>query len=225
MILLTSINADNAIRKLQKQGLQAVLTKPARSSQLLNTITQCLFDAQQESNGVVNLTANPEIQSESISQDLPRPRRSKPRDIERRLKPRKEGPNGSSLDVLIAEDNETNQIYIKYLMEQLGLSFKIVPNGWAAVDYWRSESPALILMDVSMPEMNGYEATAAIRKDERSFGKPRTPIIALTAHTLKGDEEKCIAAGMDDFVSKPVSIIGLKSKMALWADLEFDQTG
>ena len=139
--------------------------------------------------------------------------------------PRVERPSSTGLDVLIAEDNETNQIYIKYLMEQLGVSFKIVPNGRAAVDYWQSESPSVVLMDVSMPVMNGYEATQAIRAEEKKRGLSRTPIIALTAHTLKGDEEKCIEAGMDDFASKPISIVGLKSKIAKWTTFEMQDVG
>ncbi len=105
---------------------------------------------------------------------------------------------------------------MKYIMEQLGLSFKIVPNGRAALDYWRSESPRLILMDISMPDMNGYEATRAIRKDEAKFGRGRTPIIAVTAHTLQGDEQLCLDAGMDDYISKPVSIAGLESILTRW---------
>jgi len=101
-------------------------------------------------------------------------------------------------------------------MEELGLSFKIVPNGRAAVDYWRSENPSIILMDISMPELNGYQATKLIREDERKFGKPHTPIIAVTAHTLSGDEDRCRAAGMDDYLSKPVSIEATRAKIEQW---------
>ncbi len=232
VILLTSINADAAIKRLQQEGLKAVLTKPARSSQLLDTITQCIFESQtaQKSKALVeaNTTegkASPLTQTQPLGSVPPVVRRSSPRDIERRVLSREAVSPGSKLDVLIAEDNETNQIYIKYVMEQLGVTFKIVPNGRIALDYWRSESPGLILMDVSMPEMNGYEATQAIRLEERDHGKTRTPIIALTAHTLKGDEERCLEAGMDDFTSKPVSIIALKSMIAKWATFELDETG
>ena len=229
MILLTSVNADAAIRRLKEEGLASVLTKPARASLLLDTITKCLFESQSNSvypkaeMGVKSAEA-PHVSGPSLSDVLPPPRRSVARDIERRAVPRAEKP-ARGLDVLIAEDNETNQIYIKYLMEQLGVSFKIVPNGRAAVDYWRSESPSIILMDVSMPEMNGYEATKAIRSAEKTRGLPRTPIVALTAHTLKGDEEKCLEAGMDDFASKPISIIGLKSKIAKWTSFEMRKVG
>ena len=229
MILLTSVNADASIRRLKKEGLASVLTKPTRASLLLDTITKCLFESQSNSVAPKAKMADKSVEvhhenNPPISELLPPPRRSAARDIERRAVPRAEKPAGG-LDVLIAEDNETNQIYMKYLMEQLGVSFKIVPNGRAAVDYWRSERPSIILMDVSMPEMNGYEATKAIRSAEKTRGLPHTPIIALTAHTLKGDEEKCLEAGMDDFASKPISIVGLKSKIAKWTTFEMREVG
>ena len=229
MILLTSVNADASIRRLKKEGLASVLTKPTRASLLLDTITKCLFESQSNSVAPKAKMADKSVEvhhenNPPISELLPPPRRSAARDIERRAVPRAEKPAGG-LDVLIAEDNETNQIYMKYLMEQLGVSFKIVPNGRAAVDYWRSERPSIILMDISMPEMNGYEATKAIRSAEKTRGLPHTPIVALTAHTLKGDEEKCLEAGMDDFASKPISIVGLKSKIAKWTTFEMDEVG
>ena len=229
MILLTSVNADASIRRLKKEGLASVLTKPTRASLLLDTITKCLFESQSNSVAPKAKMADKSVEAHHennppISELLPPPRRSAARDIERRAVPRAEKPAGG-LDVLIAEDNETNQIYMKYLMEQLGVSFKIVPNGRAAVDYWRSERPSIILMDVSMPEMNGYEATKAIRSAEKTRGLPHTPIVALTAHTLKGDEEKCLEAGMDDFASKPISIVGLKSKIAKWTTFEMREVG
>ena len=229
MILLTSVNADASIRRLKKEGLASVLTKPTRASLLLDTITKCLFESQSNSVAPKAKMADKSVEAHHennppISELLPPPRRSAARDIERRAVPRAEKPAGG-LDVLIAEDNETNQIYMKYLMEQLGVSFKIVPNGRAAVDYWRSERPSIILMDVSMPEMNGYEATKAIRSAEKTLGLTHTPIVALTAHTLKGDEEKCLEAGMDDFASKPISIVGLKSKIAKWTTFEMREAG
>jgi len=76
-----------------------------------------------------------------------------------------------------------------------------------------------------MPEMNGYEATQAIRAAEKKYGMARTPIIALTAHTLKGDEERCIEAGMDDFASKPISMVGLQAKLEQWSDYKMRGMG
>ena len=223
MILLTSVNTDITIRRLKEEGLNSILTKPARSSLLLDTIAKCLFESQHSS--VITTVDMSDDSPRPLVEALPVQRRQAARDIERRTMPRVERPSPTGLDVLIAEDNETNQIYIKYLMEQLGVSFKIVPNGRAAVDYWQSESPSVILMDVSMPVMNGYEATQAIRAEEKKRGQSRTPIIALTAHTLKGDEEKCIEAGMDDFASKPISIVALKAKIAKWSTFEMQEVG
>ncbi len=221
VIMLTSVNEDKMIRRLQKQGIAALLTKPARSSLLLNTITTCLFNAQSQSVNPVTAKADlSEGRFMSISEALPTPRRKMARDIERRIVPRPEVRADRGLDVLIAEDNETNQVYIKYIMEELGVTFKIVPTGRSAVDYWRSENPSIILMDISMPDMNGYEATQLIRKDEIKLNKTRTPIIAVTAHTLEGDEERCLQAGMDDYLSKPVSITGLRSKLSQWSDVQ-----
>jgi CheY-like chemotaxis protein len=217
MIMLTSVNEDHMTQRLIEQGLAAILTKPTRSSILLDTITSCLFDAQKQSvkveKGIADFSKDRDV---SLSEALPTPRKEAPREIERRLQPRADAVNARGLDVLIAEDNETNQVYIKYIMEELGLTFKIVPTGRAAVDFWRSYNPSIILMDISMPDMNGYEATELIRADEKKYNKGHTPIIAVTAHTLSGDEEKCIDAGMDDYLSKPVSIEGLEAKAAKW---------
>ena len=220
VILLTSVNADASIKNLRKEGLADILTKPARASLLLDTIATCLFNAQSK-----RANAKAESAAPLPAAGLPAPRRKSARDIERRLTPRPEAPSANGLDVLIAEDNETNQIYIKYMMEKLGVSFKIVPNGHAAVEYWRSESPRLVFMDVSMPEMNGYQATQAIRAEEKKNGMGRTPIIALTAHTLTGDETRCLEAGMDDFASKPISMSGLKSKLDKWSDFQMKDVG
>jgi len=128
-----------------------------------------------------------------------------------------------TLDILVAEDNETNQIYIQYILEEMGVKYKIVPNGRVAVDKWRSHNPSIILMDVSMPELNGYEATKMIRDFERKLGRERTPIIAVTAHTLKGDEERCLESGMDDYLSKPLSIVSLKNMLARWKVIQDQQ--
>jgi len=122
--------------------------------------------------------------------------------------------------VLVAEDNETNQIYVKYLLDELGVNFKIVSNGRLALDKWKSDSPKLILMDISMPEMNGYEATQAIRALEQKTGQARTPIIAVTAHTLRGDEERCLEAGMDDYLSKPISVQRLTDTFIKWGIIQ-----
>lgn len=105
--------------------------------------------------------------------------------------------------------------------------FATLPDGRNAVDKWKLLSPKLILMDISMPEMNGYEATEAIRALEEKRQLPRTPIIAVTAHSLKGDEQKCLDRDMDDYLSKPLAIASLKTCLETWGVIqaEADQTG
>ena len=97
-----------------------------------------------------------------------------------------------------------NQLVFGQILTGLGLSYRIAGNGRTAVEMHRALKPRLILMDVSMPEMNGYEATRAIREAEAASGA-HTPIIGVTAHALKGDREKCLEAGMDDYLPKPIS--------------------
>lgn len=121
----------------------------------------------------------------------------------------------TGLMILVAEDNEVNQIVVEQILLEAGQDYKIVDNGQLAVDAYKEQRPDLILMDVSMPVMNGLEATEAIRKLEADGG-PRVPIIGLTAHALKGDREVCMKAGMDDYMSKPISPDALIAKVGEW---------
>ena len=113
--------------------------------------------------------------------------------------------------VLAAEDNATNALVLRTLLEQLGLDVEVVENGALALEAWRAKSWDLILMDVQMPVMDGPTATRAIRDAERASGRVRTPIIALTANTMSHQVGAYMAAGMDDYVSKPFSVAGLMS--------------
>jgi CheY-like chemotaxis protein len=126
-----------------------------------------------------------------------------------------------SLDIMVAEDNEVNQIVFTQILEDLGVNYQIVDNGGSAVELWKTASPALILMDVSMPVMNGHQATEAIREAEAQEPKRgHTPIIGVTAHALTGDKEKCLQAGMDDYLSKPISPEKLAEKIRDWLPAE-----
>jgi CheY-like chemotaxis protein len=219
VVILYSIIDDVLIQRLERNGVAATLTKPARSSELLDTISTCIYNSRttKAESTLQTSVLTQSDKSPDISSALPVARRNPERGVERRQKPRVEQPPQKGLDVLIAEDNETNQAYIRYVMEELGLSHKIVPTGRAAIDYWLSEKPDVILMDVSMPDMNGFDATKYIRDYEKKYNLHRTPIIAVTAHSLSGDEDKCIQSGMDDYLSKPVSITGIKTKLNQWA--------
>jgi two-component system sensor histidine kinase/response regulator len=123
-----------------------------------------------------------------------------------------------SVRVLVAEDNSVNQFVILRLLANLGYSADAVANGREAVEALRSSEYTAVLMDCQMPEMDGFEATAAIRiLDDRSR---RIPIIALTANAMKGDSERCIEAGMDDYLSKPIDLIKLSEVLQRWTATE-----
>ena len=111
---------------------------------------------------------------------------------------------GVSIRVLAAEDNGMNQLVLKTLLEQIGVVPVIVGNGREAVAAWAREPWDLILMDVQMPEMDGPTATGVIRARERAEGRPRTPIVALTANAMAHQVTEYLRAGMDDFVAKPI---------------------
>jgi signal transduction histidine kinase/CheY-like chemotaxis protein/HPt (histidine-containing phosphotransfer) domain-containing protein len=110
------------------------------------------------------------------------------------------------LHVLLAEDHAVNELLMSKLLTQMGCTFKVARDGREAVHYWKTQRFDVVLMDVQMPVLSGFDAAGQIRAEEvaRSPGA-RTPIVALTAHAMAGDREKCLAAGMDAYVSKPVS--------------------
>jgi CheY-like chemotaxis protein len=110
----------------------------------------------------------------------------------------------SQSKILLAEDNRVNRMLALKLLEKAGYSVSTAEDGGAALRAFESGSFDLILMDVQMPGMDGFEATAAIRQRERLTGA-HIPIVAMTAHAMKGDHERCIAAGMDAYLTKPVS--------------------
>jgi signal transduction histidine kinase/CheY-like chemotaxis protein len=117
---------------------------------------------------------------------------------------------GGSVSILLAEDNPVNQRLAARLLEKMGHRVTLAGNGREAVEAWERESFAAILMDVQMPEMDGYRATGVIRAREQELALRRTPIIGVTAHAMKGDREKCLAAGMDEYVSKPIKSAELR---------------
>jgi PAS domain S-box-containing protein len=121
--------------------------------------------------------------------------------------------NKTCLRVLLAEDNAINQTLATRLLNKFGHEVEVAGNGLIAVDKWRAGGYDLILMDVDMPELNGYGATERIREAERSSGA-HIPIIGLTAHAMQGAREECLRHGMDGFLTKPIDT------EALWVELE-----
>jgi two-component system sensor histidine kinase/response regulator len=107
------------------------------------------------------------------------------------------------MHILLAEDNAVNQVLAVRILEKRGYSVTVAPDGQAAVEAFKMGGFDLVLMDIQMPRMDGFEATAAIRESEKLTGG-HIPIVAMTAHALVGDRERCIASGMDGYVSKPI---------------------
>ncbi len=118
--------------------------------------------------------------------------------------------------ILVAEDNEVNQNVIREQLNLLGFYADIVGDGREALTRWLVEDYALVLTDLHMPHLDGYQLTTAIRNEEAKTDSQRTPIIALTAVAMKGEAENCIALGMDDYLSKPTPLAELSTMMQKW---------
>lgn len=123
--------------------------------------------------------------------------------------------------ILLAEDNITNQNVIRRQLNKLGYTCEIADDGELALEAWRDREFGLLLTDCHMPNMDGYELTGCIRQAEESTSV-RKPIIAVTANALEGEAQRCIAAGMDDYLSKPLAMSDLKAKLRKWLPVEAD---
>jgi len=222
IVMLTSMDLKSSDTDFRKASVQATLMKPARSSQLLETIVQVLQVAAQTSDAAdakapSSLVVPADRETTADKRAEPSKREAKP--AEPRRQPTSDASASASerLELLVAEDNEVNQIVFTQILDELGLHYKIVDNGGSAFDVWKSHNPALILMDVSMPVMNGHQATEAIREAEQNEpDRGHTPIVGVTAHALTGDKERCLNAGMDDYLSKPISPEKLEAKIREW---------
>jgi CheY-like chemotaxis protein len=118
--------------------------------------------------------------------------------------------------VLLVEDNPTNQLVALAILKKLGVQASSAANGKEAIASLRSNRYDLVLMDVQMPEMDGVEATRLIRSDPGAVLDAKIPIIAMTANAMQGDHESCLAAGMDDYLAKPVTPAALAAMLSRW---------
>ena len=128
------------------------------------------------------------------------------------------GRSSSPLKVLLAEDNEANEEVAVLLLQKLGCSIDVARNGHEAVELFRSNEYDCVFMDCQMPDMDGYEATREIRRDNET--SRHVPIIAMTANALREDRDKCLAAGMDDYISKPIKRAMLETALERWTRLQ-----
>jgi CheY-like chemotaxis protein len=108
-----------------------------------------------------------------------------------------------AIKVLLVEDNQDNQDLMRFLLERNGYEVVTANNGRLALDVARSENPDVVLMDLTMPEMDGWEAAAAMKEDP---ALAHIPLVAVTAHTLPGDRRKTLGAGFDNYISKPINV-------------------
>ncbi len=176
ILMLTSADRPDDIERCRKLGVSSYLIKPVRRSELRSAILKALS----------GLTGNGSEQSNVVTtKALPR------------------NSNGSSQHILIAEDNLVNQHVASIILQRQGYSVTTVSNGREALAALDRQNFDLVLMDIQMPEMDGLEATRAIREKEAST-QNHIPIIAMTACAMKGDEERCLAVGIDAYIAKPV---------------------
>ena len=190
LLMLTSVGQRGDGEEARRAGISAYLTKPVRQSELRGAITAVLGPTHDAAD---NAADRPLVTRHTL----------------------RESAAVSRARVLLAEDNAINQKVAARMLENLGYRVDIVPDGRQALEAVSRADYAAVLMDVQMPVMDGYEATAAIRSLEDP-DKRGTPIIAMTANAMAGDREKSIAAGMDDYVPKPVKTEALDATLKRW---------
>ena len=190
LVLLSSRGNRGDAKEMKEIGFAAYLTKPIKASQLHDCLTLVVSGKPLESKA----QPMPIVTRHSISEDKKR-----------------------KIRILLAEDNVVNQKVALRILERIGYRADAVANGKEVLSALKNIAYDLILMDVQMPEMDGFEATAAIRAKEMDMGG-HIPIIAMTAHAMKGDREHCLEAGMDDYVSKPIQPQSLIEVIERWFD-------
>jgi CheY-like chemotaxis protein len=183
MVIMVYFAQKGEANLAKEKGYDAFLTKPITRGELLSCLCETLH---------MKITAG----KNTATEDNIKPNRIITKHSVR------DSSYESNSKILLAEDNITNQKLIVILLAKMGFICDVAENGKEAVEACRKQNYSLLLMDCQMPIMSGYEATAEIRKNEGDT--KHTIIIALTADAMKGDKEKCIAAGMDDYLSKPV---------------------
>ncbi len=197
LVMISSVGKRGDATRLAGIGFSGYLTKPLRESQFRDCLA--LVAGRELETG--NTETLPLITKYTVSEF-----------------------KKSKLRILLVEDNATNQLVAMKILQKLGYRVDTAGNGLEALEAMGKNAYNFVLMDCQMPEMDGYEATTRIRLDEKKNRSPRIPIIAMTANALEGDREKCIAAGMDDYLSKPVEPSNLQAMLEFWLHDESNGT-
>jgi CheY-like chemotaxis protein/HPt (histidine-containing phosphotransfer) domain-containing protein len=202
LVLLTSLGQGDPAAAAQAAGIAATLTKPVRQSRLYDCLVTLLAPAAGAGGPAPGLT--PGLTPRPAPGPAPGPATGGPG----------AGPAARGPRLLLAEDNAINQKVARHLLEKLGYQADVVANGREAVAALARHPYPLVLMDCQMPELDGYAATAAIRA--REGATQHTPIVAITAGAMASERERCFAAGMDDYIAKPVRLEDLATVLARW---------
>lgn len=185
VVLLSSVDDFALASAPGAPRLDAALTKPVAASKLFDVIVSAL------SNAVVTAAESDEI--------APKTPQEADVDLE--------------FEILVVEDNAVNQVVAREMLSSLGHGIVIAENGADGIERWREMRPRLVLMDVSMPVLNGFDATAKIRAIEAETGRPRSRIVGMTAHAMEGDRQNCLDAGMDGYLAKPIDLARLSDAL------------
>jgi CheY-like chemotaxis protein/HPt (histidine-containing phosphotransfer) domain-containing protein len=189
LVLLTSLGQRGDAEWIQKAGFAGYLTKPLRQSQLYDCLSM-----------IVGMT---DCDQANISAELIT--RHRVLEAHRR-----------NVRILLVEDNLTNQEVALITLKKLGYRADLATNGIEAIRLLAERNYSLVLMDCQMPEMDGFEATESIRSGRSKVLNPAVPIIAMTANAMQGDRERCLAAGMNDYIAKPVQPQEMLKKLSQW---------
>jgi two-component system, sensor histidine kinase and response regulator len=195
IMMLTSAGQRGDAVRCRELGISAYLTKPINQSDLLDAITNVFAVRDQDQH------TRPLVTRHSLRKTTA---------------PQAEAPT-RKLHILLTEDNLVNQRIVVRMLEKRGHSVVVAGNGKEALDAFARDTFDLVLMDIQMPLVDGFEATRLIRAQQRGSSE-HIPIVAMTAHAMKGDRERCLAAGMDDYISKPINtseLYELLDKIAL----------
>jgi len=187
LVLMTSIGNRGDAKIFKEIGFSAYLTKPIKQSQLYN----CLGTITKSKNGLEKTTDSDIVTRYTLAENQKK-----------------------KIKILLAEDNKINQKVALATLGKLGYNVDLVNNGNEVLSALKKNHYHIILMDCQMPEMDGFTATQEIRKLESEIRK--IPIVAMTAHAMKGDKDKCIEAGMDDYLTKPVKPKNLSDMLQKW---------